>query len=273
MPNTKQIIGVILIVIGILLLTNPSIAVPMSLVNKNLMYPTIDGKLIGATSPTAPDIIELSRYTNVKAMISSEGSFNTVKLRYTGEGGASGEINLNPSSSSFWETDWAGYIPEITRGVLYKLEWIGDGKIYITNYVIFGDTSASVLSVKVNGREIDRGDKLRDVYNMYIEATIEGVVRYVKAEVYKSSEGRWPSEPNQVIILDKLSGNTYGKAISLGEGKYLIIVKLDFGSRSQSSTVTMFYVENTVVGAIVQTIGVGLLAIGGYVLYKYREED
>jgi len=73
--------------------------------------------------------------------VTSEEEFSSVKLRYSAVGGESGVIELSFVSGSLSEYDYKGYIHRSTRGVLYKLKWIGDGNIYLTNYVVFGVVS------------------------------------------------------------------------------------------------------------------------------------
>jgi hypothetical protein len=236
-----------------------------------LEYPTIEGKVIGATSPNSPDIIQLSSYTNVDVMVTAITKLSSVKLRYSASGGYSGEINLQRTSSSWWEEDWRGTIPKLSKGVLYKFEWIGDGNTYITNYIIFGKVDGSLKSITINGKTIADGETLKDVNTLKIEATVDGVVRYVKAEIYKSVDGRWSSYTT--VVFDNLGGGKYSKTISLGEGTYKILIRLDYGSRTASSTEFIFYVKNSMDLSWLQYIGFGLVGVGGYMVYRYREED
>jgi|Deesub1362B_J571_1020462.scaffolds.fasta_scaffold00003_352 hypothetical protein len=269
--NNKQLIGIGFILFGFLLASGV-ISYPFALLTiyNPFNYPTIDGKLIGSTNANRPDNIPLSKYSNVEVMISSEEKFSSVQLRYSSSAGG-GTIDLQLASSSWWEYDYKGYIPRLYDNVLYEFQWIGDGAVYLTTYIVFGGETPRA-SVLVEGKSISDGHVFKDRQRLNIEIIVEsGYTRSGVVVIYPSIEGKWISNPQHKILSKTDRG--YRGTIDFEGGTYKVIVELDYSSRYEPLKLVTFYVENPQSFSFTPFIGIGLVAFGGYLFYKGREED
>jgi len=101
--------------------------------------------------------------------------------------------------------------------------------------------------------------------------TVDRYVRYVTVTIYKAVSGIWLITLKN-MFLDKISDNKYSKTINFEGGSYRVLVRLDYSSRAEPVTLTVFYVKNPEGFNPMRYISVALISAGALIFYKYCEK-
>jgi len=113
----------------------------------------------------------------------------------------------------------------------------------------------------IDDKEIECGHMFENKYSVKVDVTVDRYVRYVTVTIYKAVSGIWLITLKN-MFLDKISGNKYSKTINFEGGSYRVLVRLDYSSRAEPVTLTVFYVKNPEGFNPMRYISVALISAG-----------